>query len=193
MSKIPEFTKSVFDLKDLPTDGTTEIAFIGRSNVGKSSLINSLASRKQLARTSGKPGKTQSLNYYLFPDKYYIVDTPGYGYAARSKKDRDVWRGIMDEYVSGRDELAAIGILIDARHEGLENDITALEWLVGQGKPWFAILTKIDKVKQKDISAHEKYLKAEFSGAELLFGVSVVSGIGVKRLSSYLRSLVPKK
>lgn len=193
MSKIPEFTKSVFDLKDLPTDGTTEIAFIGRSNVGKSSLINALASRKQLARTSGKPGKTQSLNYYLFPDKYYIVDTPGYGYAARSKKDRDVWRGIMDEYVSGRDELAAIGILIDARHEGLENDITALEWLVGQGKPWFAILTKIDKVKQKDISAHEKYLKAEFSGAELLFGVSVVSGIGVKRLSSYLRSLVPKK
>ncbi len=193
MSKIPEFTKSVFNLKDLPTDGTTEIAFIGRSNVGKSSLINALASRKQLARTSGKPGKTQSLNYYLFPDKYYIVDTPGYGYAARSKKDRDVWRGIMDEYVSGRDELTAIGILIDARHEGLENDITALEWLVGQGKPWFVILTKIDKVKQKDISAHEKYLKAEFSGGELLFGVSVVSGMGVKRLSSYLRSLVAKK
>jgi GTP-binding protein len=183
---ITQFIRSVFDPKELPTDGLPEIALIGRSNVGKSSLINALAEKKEMARTSSTPGKTQCLNYYLF-DHFYLVDMPGYGFAKASKSSRFQWAGLIDRYFMSRIELRAIGILIDARHIGLENDKLVLEWLSVQEHPWFIVLTKVDKVKQQDISAHEKYLHEEFERAKVVFKTSSKDGKGTRALREFLQ------
>jgi GTP-binding protein len=182
------FVRSVFDLKDLPTEGLPEIALIGRSNVGKSSLINALAGKKGLAKTSSTPGKTQCLNIYRFSDKYNIVDTPGYGYAKRSKSDREKWHKLMDTYIGEREVLRLVGIVIDARHPGLENDNDAGHWLAAMQKPSFVILTKSDKVSQRDVSQHEKYIKTEFSGILDVFSVSNPEGKGLGRLRAFLHA-----
>src|SRR5437764_3146441 len=181
------FFKSVFKPEDLPDSGIPEIAIIGRSNVGKSSLINTLAKKKELAKTSSTPGKTQSLNYYQFGEKFYLVDMPGYGYAKASKEHRIKWSGLMGRYFEQRDELKAIGILIDSRHIGLENDKLILEWLSGQEHPWFVILTKIDQTKQAELAAHEKYLKAEFNSHLLVFKTSSKNGKGIESLIRHLQ------
>src|SRR6266568_3600521 len=186
------FFKSVFKPEDLPSDSTPEVALIGRSNVGKSSLINLLAERKEMAKTSSTPGKTQSLNYYEFDlstgkGSFYLVDMPGYGYAKASKENRIKWSGLIEQYFARREELQAIGILIDVRHIGLENDKLLLEWLSVQSVPWFIILTKTDKAKQQEISAHEKYLKQEFKMAEGVFKTSSKSGAGIQALLQRLQ------
>jgi GTP-binding protein len=181
------FLKSVFKPEDLPTDGLPEIAIVGRSNVGKSSLINSLADRKEMARTSSTPGKTQSLNYYQFNNDFYLVDMPGYGYARTSKTSRFQWIGLIEQYFESRKVLRSTGILVDARHIGLENDTILMQWLAGQGNPWFIVLTKTDKVKQQDIAAHEKYIKAEFAGVEAVFKTSSKNGKGIGALLKYLK------
>jgi len=182
-----KFFKSVFKPEDLPTGGLPEVALIGRSNVGKSSLINLLAQRKEMAKTSSTPGKTQSLNYYLFGDTFYLVDMPGYGFAKASKENRIKWSGLIEQYFARREDLRAIGVLIDGRHIGLENDKLILEWLSEQTVPWFIILTKTDKAKQQEISAHEKYLKQEFNRAEAVFKTSSKSGVGVQSLLRHIQ------
>ena len=187
MGERATFIRSVFDLKDLPSDGIPQIALIGRSNVGKSSLINSLADQKNLAKTSSTPGKTLSLNFYKF-GKFYLVDTPGYGYAQQGKADRAKWVKLMEGYVTSNELLKRIGIVIDARHEGLENDVNAMEWLDEMGLDWFTILTKSDKVTQRELSAHEKYLRTGFGEGKSLFSVSSQSGKGIRPLQSYLLS-----
>jgi GTP-binding protein len=184
-----KFVKSVFSPEELPSDGLPEIALIGRSNVGKSSLINALAERKELARTSSTPGKTQCLNYYLF-NNFYLVDMPGYGYARASKTSRFQWIGLIERYFESRAELRAIGILVDARHIGLENDSILMRWLSEQEQPWVIIMTKIDKVKQQDIAAHEKYLKQEFPRAQLVFKTCSKDGKGIRSLFSYLKERI---
>ena len=183
------FIRSVYDPKELPTDGLPEIALIGRSNVGKSSIINALAEKKELARTSSTPGKTQCLNYYSF-DNFYLVDMPGYGYARASKTSRFQWIGLIERYFETRNELRAIGILVDARHIGLENDIILMTWLSEQEHPWFIVLTKIDKVKQQDIAAHEKYLKQEFPEAQMVFKTCSKDGKGIRSLFAYIKERV---
>jgi GTP-binding protein len=183
------FIKSIFDPKELPSDKMPEVALIGRSNVGKSSLINALAEKKELARTSSTPGKTQCLNYYLF-DNFYLVDMPGYGYAKSSKSSREQWAGLIEQYFVSRSELRSIGILLDARHIGLENDRLVMEWLSALEHPWFIVLTKVDKVKQQDISAHEKYLKQEFERANVVFKTSSKEGKGIRTLRQYLKEQV---
>jgi GTP-binding protein len=183
------FIKSVFDPKELPSDDMPEIALIGRSNVGKSSLINALVEKKELARTSSTPGKTQSLNYYQFDD-FYLVDMPGYGYAKSSKTSREQWAGLIEQYFVSRKELRGIGILLDARHIGLENDKLVMEWLSDLEHPWFIILTKADKVKQQDISAHEKFLKQEFERADVVFKTSSKDGKGIRTLRQYIKDQV---
>jgi len=183
------FVRSVFDPKELPSDGLPEVALIGRSNVGKSSLINSLAEKKELARTSSTPGKTQCLNYYRF-DNFYLVDMPGYGYAKSSKTSREQWAGLIERYFVSRSELRAIGILLDSRHIGLENDKLVMEWLSDLEHPWFIVLTKVDKVKQQEISAHEKYLKQEFERAQVVFKTSSKDGKGIRGLREYLKEQV---
>lgn len=184
-----QFVKSVFKPEDFPNDGLPEIALIGRSNVGKSSLINALAERKEMARTSSTPGKTQCLNYYRF-DNFNLVDMPGYGYARASKTSRFQWIGLIEKYFDSREELRSTGILVDARHIGLENDVILMKWLSEQEHPWFIVLTKIDKVKQQDISAHEKYLKKEFERVGAVFKTCSKDGKGVRALRAYLKDIV---
>lgn len=184
-----QFIKSVFSPEEFPSDGMPEIALIGRSNVGKSSLINALAERKEMARTSSTPGKTQCLNYYKF-DNFYLVDMPGYGYARASKTSRFQWIGLIEKYFESREELCETGILVDARHIGLENDVILMKWLSEQGYPWFIALTKIDKVKQQDISAHEKYLKQEFDGVGAVFKTCSKDGKGVRALLAHIKDSV---
>ena len=185
MNTSPTFVASIFDLSKLPSDGLPEIALVGRSNVGKSSLINALAERKGLAKTSSTPGKTRSLNYYRFPKGYYLVDTPGYGYAAQSKAERQRWRQLMDDYIL-RPVIRSVGLVIDMRHPGLQNDVAALEWLLSLPLSSFIVLTKSDKVTQKEIATHEKYLRSGFSGVDSLFCVSSTNGKGIAKLRTYL-------
>src|SRR5258708_23008402 len=125
-----EFVKSAFEKKHWRTDGLTEIAFLGRSNVGKSSLINSLLLRKALARTSNTPGRTQSINFFLVNESFYFVDLPGYGYAKVSKTMRADWGKMAEEYLAEREELALCIQLIDSRHKPTALDIQLNEWLI---------------------------------------------------------------
>src|ERR1051325_4663410 len=139
------FSRSAVKLTDCPTDGLPEIAVTGRSNVGKSSLINALADRKQLARVSGTPGKTQVLNYFKVNDSFYLVDMPGYGYAKRSKTERAQWAKMIEMYLKNRETLRAVGVLMDSRHDLMESDRDALEWLHEHEVPAFVVMTKGDQ------------------------------------------------
>ncbi|HDT11902.1 MAG TPA: YihA family ribosome biogenesis GTP-binding protein [bacterium] len=144
--KDSRFIKSASSLKDLPTDGLPEFAFIGRSNVGKSSLMNMLLGRKNLVKTSKKPGKTVLLNYFLVNDSFYFVDLPGYGFARRSKADREAWRRLIELYLVERKELKDVFLLIDSRHGVLENDEDMIDFLDHHGIDFTPVFTKVDKV-----------------------------------------------
>lgn len=123
-----------------------EYAFIGRSNVGKSSLINMLTGKKGLAMTSSTPGKTMLINHFLINDSWYIVDLPGYGYARRSRADRDRLEGIIKSYILGREQMTNLFVLVDSRHEPQKIDMEFMEWLGEKGIPFSIVFTKIDKM-----------------------------------------------
>ena len=131
-----------------PDTGYPEIAMVGRSNVGKSSLINSLCARRALARTSDQPGKTQTINYFSINEQLYLVDLPGYGYAETSKGKRREWGEFVTDYLRDRDRLALIVHLIDLRHEPMKNDKNASEWLLGLNIPYVIVGTKADKISR---------------------------------------------
>lgn len=137
-----------------PDTGYPEIAMVGRSNVGKSSLINSLCARRALARTSSLPGKTQTLNYFAVNERMYLVDLPGYGYAATSKRKHSEWGEFITNYLRDGDRLALIVHLIDLRHEPMKNDRNASEWLIGLNIPYVIVGTKADKISRGRRSAH---------------------------------------
>src|SRR5215203_5181813 len=141
-----EFIKSAFAEEHWTTDGLPEIAFLGRSNVGKSSLINSLLQRRALARTSNTPGRTQSINFFLINGSFYFVDLPGYGYAKVSKSMRADWGKMAEEYLSERPNLVLSIHLIDARHEPTELDRQLNAWLVMNELPFVVAATKADKL-----------------------------------------------
>jgi GTP-binding protein len=136
----------------LPVNELPEIAFAGKSNVGKSSLINGLLNRKALARTSSAPGKTQTINFYNINKELYFVDLPGYGYAKVSQEIRNKWGKMIERYLHGSDQLKLVFLLIDIRHEPGENDVTMYNWIVANGYQPVIIATKLDKIKrsQKD-------------------------------------------
>ncbi len=146
-----EFVKSAFEMAHWTVDGRPEIAFLGRSNVGKSSLINSLLLRKGLARTSNTPGRTQSINFFLINDIFYFTDLPGYGYARVSKVMRADWGKMAEEYLSERQELALCIQLIDSRHKPTSLDMQLNEWLVHHGKPHIVAATKTDKLSNNEL------------------------------------------
>lgn len=166
--KSAEFVKSAFDRSQWVDDGLPEIAFLGRSNVGKSSLINSLLIRKGLARTSNTPGRTQSINFFLINESFYFADLPGYGYAKVSKEMRFDWRKMAEEYLTDRNELALCIQLIDARHGATTLDVQLNDWLRHHNEPHLIVATKADKLSnnelRKSITATEKQL----SGANVL-------------------------
>lgn len=145
------FTKSAFNESHWTTDGRLEISFLGRSNVGKSSLINSLLSKKGLARTSNTPGRTQSINFFLINESFYFADLPGYGYARVSKTVRESWGTMAEEYLSKRNELVLSIQLVDSRHTPSALDRQLQEWLVYNQKPHIVVATKADKLSNNQL------------------------------------------
>lgn len=142
-----------------PTDGLQEYAFIGRSNVGKSSLINMLTSVKDLAKTSSKPGKTLLINHFLINEEWYIVDLPGYGYAKISKAMRETVHKMITDYVCQREQLACLFVLLDSRHEPQDIDMDFLEFLGESEVPFAIIFTKTDKISQAEVGKNVRLFK----------------------------------
>ena len=163
-----EFVKSAFERRHWVTDGRPEIAFLGRSNVGKSSLLNSLLQRKALARTSNTPGRTQSINYFLINDSFYFVDLPGYGYAKVSKTMRADWGKMAEDYLANRDELVLSIQLVDARHKPTELDIQLNECLNFNQKEHIVIATKSDKLTNNELRNQLKIIGKQFPESKIL-------------------------
>ncbi len=179
------FLSSFSSFDALPTDHKPEVALIGRSNVGKSSLINALADRKQLAKTSSTPGKTRTLNYYLVNDEFYLVDMPGFGYAKLARSERAEWADLTERYFLERKELASIGLLIDARHPELESDKAALRWFRDNELTFFIVLTKCDKTKQQDLAKHVNVIRDSYAVTDV-HSTSSTTGKGIARLKIFL-------
>lgn len=163
-----EFVKSAFERTHWTTDGLPEVAFLGRSNVGKSSLLNSLLLRKGLARTSNTPGRTQSINFFLVNEGFYFTDLPGYGYAKVSKTMRADWGKMAEEYLGQREELALCIQLIDSRHKPTALDIQLNEWLVFNNKPHLIVATKADKISKNELQKSIDVAKQLLIGANIL-------------------------
>ncbi len=155
----------------LPDTQFPEVAFAGKSNVGKSSLINALMNRKSLARTSATPGKTQTINWYNINGERYLVDLPGYGYAKVSLKEKEKWGKLIERYLNGSKQLRAIFLLIDIRHSPGNNDKMMYDWVVSQGFEPIIIATKLDKIKRSQVQKHVKILK---EGLNVLPGTKVI-------------------
>ena len=143
----------------LPENTKPEVAFAGKSNVGKSSLINGLMNRKALARTSSQPGKTQTINFYNVNDALYLVDLPGYGYAKVSQSEKEKWGKLIERYLHGSGQLKAVFLLIDIRHEPGANDRTMYEWICHNGFEPIIIATKLDKIKRSQIQKQLKLIR----------------------------------
>ena len=160
--KSAEFVISNSGYKLCPQDGKPEYAFIGRSNVGKSSLINMLTNKKGLAMTSSKPGKTTLINHFIINNQWYLVDLPGYGYARRSKEGREKLREIIEDYILERTELVNLFVLVDVRHEAQLIDLEFMEWLGENGVPFSIVFTKADKLSalrlQTNVEAYKDKL-----------------------------------
>lgn len=143
----------------LPENTLPEIAFAGKSNVGKSSLINGLMNRKSLARTSAQPGKTQTINFYNINDAMYLVDLPGYGYAKAALAVKEQWGKMIERYLRGSAQLRAVFLLIDIRHEPSANDRQMYEWIVHNGYEPIIVATKLDKINRSQVQKHLKMIR----------------------------------
>ena len=155
----------------LPDNQFPEVAFAGKSNVGKSSLINGLLNRKSLARTSSQPGKTQTINFYKVNGDLYLVDLPGYGYAKVSNEIKAKWGRMIENYLHGSKQLKAVFLLVDIRHEPSANDKDMYQWIVAQGYEPVIIATKLDKIKRSQVQKQIKILK---EGLKLLPGTQLI-------------------
>lgn len=155
----------------LPENIHPEVAFAGKSNVGKSSLINALMNRKSYARISATPGKTQTINFYNINDELYLVDLPGYGYARVSEKEKEQWGKMIEKYLHSSSQLKAVFLLIDIRHAPSANDRMMYQWIVEQGFYPVIIATKLDKIKRSQVQKHVKMLK---EGLGLVPGTKVI-------------------
>lgn len=175
---------SAVNKSQYPAEGIPEIALAGRSNVGKSSIINTLLNRRNFARTSQTPGKTRTINFYLINNEFYFVDLPGYGYAKIAKSEKEKWGGIMERYLESRQELCSIFLLVDIRHEPTADDKLMYEWIKHFGYNCVIIATKADKISrgqyQKHISIIRKKLQIESS--EKVIPVSSLKKTGVEEL-----------
>lgn len=152
--KTAEFVQSVTDWKKCPTENLPEYAFIGRSNVGKSSLINMLVNNRKLAKTSSKPGKTQTINHFIINKNWYLVDLPGYGYASISKTMREKWQKMIHDYLTKRENLQLVFVLVDSRLEPQKIDLEFINNLGENGVPFAIIFTKTDKISTSKIQSN---------------------------------------
>lgn len=190
--KKAEFVSSFVEVKSLPQDNFSEIALVGRSNVGKSSLINKLVNRKNLAKSSSTPGKTRLINYYIINGEWYMVDLPGYGFARVSKTEKEKWGKMIEKYLSTREQLSGVIQLLDIRHAPSQNDIIMMEWLQHHELPILLVATKADKVsrneKQKNLAVINKTLNLLPGQTPITF--SAESGEGVEEVKAALEEIL---
>ncbi len=184
------FTISNSDYRKCPADGRNEYAFIGRSNVGKSSLINMLTRNKGLAKTSVRPGKTQLINHFLINNEWYLVDLPGYGYARTSKTSRTAWQKMTSDYLLQRETLVNTFVLIDSRIPPQRIDLEFISFLGRNGVPLAIVFTKVDKQNQsetaRNVNAFKKTLLEEWEELPMMFLTSSVSGTGRDKVLAYI-------
>lgn len=176
----------------IPENRYPEVAFAGKSNVGKSSLINGLMNRKSLARTSAQPGKTQTINFYNINDAMYLVDLPGYGYAKVSEKEKEKWGKMIENYLHTSKQLKAVFLLIDIRHDPSANDKTMYDWMLYQGYEPVIIATKLDKIKKSQV---QKNVKAIREGLKVrpntrIFPYSAQTKQGREEIWEYIDTLI---
>ena len=188
--KSAEFVISNSNYRLCPQDGKPEYAFIGRSNVGKSSLINMITNKKGLAMTSSKPGKTTLINHFIINDQWYLVDLPGYGFARRSKEGREKLREIIEDYILEREELVNLFVLVDVRHEPQLIDIEFMEWLGENEVPFSIVFTKADKLSahrlHTNVDAYKDKLKEMWEELPPIFITSSEKKRGREELISYI-------
>jgi GTP-binding protein len=182
------FSGSVYSLSQLPADGLPQIAFAGRSNVGKSSLLNRLVGRKKMAKVSSTPGKTRSLNFFLINRRFYFVDLPGYGYAKVAKKVRESWGELVEKYLETSPDLIGLVLLLDCRRDPTPEDAQLLRWLAARQTPALAAITKVDKISRNHIAAKQQQIETELGLATVPF--SAVKGTGKNELLSTVFDLV---
>ena len=185
-----DFVKSSTTLEECPAPTKNELAFIGRSNVGKSSLINMLMQRKDLAKTSGKPGKTQLINHFEINEDWYLVDLPGYGYAKTSKKNRATFQRMITSYIKDRPNLINTFVLVDCRHDPQKIDLEFMEWCGMEGVPFSIVFTKIDKLGSsalmKQIARYKKKLLTQWEELPPVFMTSAEGRTGREEVLRYL-------
>lgn len=161
--KDPKFEISAVSLKQYPSAGLPEIVLVGKSNVGKSSFVNTLINRKKLARTSGEPGKTRQINFYNMDNKFYFVDLPGYGFSKMSKTEQEKVNGFIDEYLHIRKNISLIVLLIDIRHEPGTNDRLMYDYVIRSGFPFIVIANKADKIAVTKVDARVKEIQSDLN------------------------------
>ena len=191
-----EFISSYADVRKCPPPDKAEFAFIGRSNVGKSSLVNMLTNTKTLAKTSAKPGKTQTINHFLINKQWYLVDLPGYGYASVSKTLREGFGKIIDGYVLNRENLSCLFVLIDCRLEPQKIDLSFINWAGGKGVPLGIIFTKADKLSRgelaKNINQFKKTMLLEWEELPPSFVTSAEKKTGKDELLEFISDTVKR-
>lgn len=178
-----EYVGSAVDMQGFPNSGLPEVGFAGRSNVGKSSLINCLVGMKRLSHTSSTPGRTRCLNFFLINSSFYFVDFPGYGYAKVSKKVRSSFRALIELYLSYRPQLRGVLVILDGRHAAMDSDLMLKDWLMQKGLPYQIVLTKMDKVPRREWAEVQGRAASSLGcekGSIILF--SAVSGDGKKQI-----------
>lgn len=176
----------------LPQNNGYEIAFAGKSNVGKSSLINALLNRKALARTSSQPGKTQTINFYHINEQFYFVDLPGYGYAKVSVSEREKWGKMIERYLHTSSQLVLVFLLIDIRHEPSANDKMMYDWIVDNGFRPVIIATKSDKIKRSQLQKQIKLIKTklQMQKEDILFPFSALNKQGRDEILDYIEAMI---
>jgi len=184
------FLKSITELRDSPGTEAHDFAFIGRSNVGKSSLINMLVNKKQLAKTSGKPGKTQTINFFLINDWWHLVDLPGYGWAGVSKEKKTEWTGFVRNYLLKRQKLYCLFILIDIRHEPQNIDLEFINWVGMNEVPFALVFTKSDKISKNKVAVavdnYKRKLLDDWETLPEIFVTSVPNRTGREEILAYI-------
>ena len=191
--KSAKFIISNTDIKKCPQDGKPEYAFIGRSNVGKSSLINMLTNQRKLAMTSATPGKTLLINHFLINNEWYLVDLPGYGYAKRSKSQTEQLEHIISSYVLDRQQLTLLFVLLDSRHAPQKIDLEFIQWLGENGVPFSIIFTKADKLTKtalaSNIAAYKNRLLEEWEELPQIFITSSETAYGREEVLGYINQI----